>query len=146
MKQGSPHMKVDIGISTTLLAPCGMNCAVCYAHLRKKKACQGCRAQEASQPQHCRKCNIRDCAARHGFDFCFECSSFPCTTIKRLDKSYRQRYQVSLIENAIRVKTVGVEEHLIEEKQKWTCMQCGGVIALHDRTCSGCGKGMEFGA
>jgi transposase len=62
--------------------------------------------------------------------------------IKRLDKSYRQRYQVSLIENSIRIKTVGVKQFVVEEKQKWTCSQCGGVISLHDRVCSECGWDM----
>lgn len=135
-------MKFDAEITSTMLAPCGMNCAVCYVHLKTKKACEGCRGQEDSQPDHCRKCNIRNCASDRGIEFCFECVAFPCTIIKRLDKSYRQRYQVSLIENAIRIRTVGAEQHLLEEKQKWTCAVCGGVISLHDRVCSECGRGM----
>lgn len=132
-------MRFETTIPTNMLAPCGMNCAVCYVHLKKKKACQGCRGQAESQPDHCRECNIRNCTVDRGIDFCFECASFPCAVIKRLDKSYQQRYQVSLIENAIRFKTVGAEQYLLEEKQKWTCTQCGGVISLHDRLCSECG-------
>lgn len=135
-------MKFQTTIPTVMLAPCGMNCSVCYVHLRKKKACEGCRGTEESQPGHCRRCNIRDCTSNRSIDFCFECSSFPCVIIKRLDKSYRQRYQVSLIENSIRIKTVGVKQFVVEEKQKWTCSQCGGVISLHDRVCSECGWDM----
>jgi hypothetical protein len=133
---------MDIAIIT--LAPCGMNCSVCYAHLRKKNRCQGCRGQEECQPAYCRRCKIRNCAISRGIDFCYECVSFPCTAIKQIDKRYRLRYQVSLIENAIRVKTVGVEQFLLEEKQKWTCTECGGVISLHDRVCSVCGREMEL--
>jgi hypothetical protein len=48
-----------------------------------------------------------------------------------------------LIENGIRIKTFGAKQFLLEEKQKWMCSQCGGVICLHDRICSECGKGME---
>jgi len=136
-------MKMVPQIPTTELAPCGMNCLVCYTYLRKKKPCMGCHGQDASKPEHCRTCRIKNCASNRGINFCFECASFPCPTIKRLDKSYQQRYQVSLIENAIRIKTVGAKQHLREEKQKWTCVQCGGVISLHDRVCSRCGKGME---
>jgi len=135
---------MDIGM--IMLAPCGMNCTVCYVHLREKKPCLGCRGQGASQPEHCRKCEIKDCANSQGIEFCFECSSFPCTTIKRLDKSYRQRYQVSLIDSAIRIKTVGAKRHLLEEKEKWTCSHCGGVISLHDRACSECGQEIERAA
>jgi len=127
-------------LSITMLAPCGMNCAVCYAHLRKKRTCQGCRGVEESQPAYCRRCQIRGCAIQRGIDFCFECQSFPCSLIKRMDKRYRVRYQVGLIENAIRIKTVGAKQFLLEEKEKWTCLDCGGVISLHDRACSECGQ------
>jgi hypothetical protein len=133
-------MKMAEEISATMLAPCGINCGVCYVYLRKKKPCLGCRGQEDAKPEHCRKCKIKDCALGQGIDFCFDCTSFPCVTIKRLDKSYRQRYRVSLIANAIRLKTVGAQQYLGEEREKWTCAECGGVISLHDRACSECGK------
>lgn len=136
-------MKFNPVIPTTRLAPCGMNCSACYAHLRKKNSCPGCRGQEDSQPAYCRRCGIRDCALRRGVDFCFECSSFPCIPVKRMDKRYRLRYQVSLIENGLRIKAIGVERFLQEEKQKWTCTQCGGVVSLHSKACSGCGAVME---
>jgi hypothetical protein len=103
----------------------------------------GCRAQDASQPEHCRKCEIKDCATSRAVNFCFECPSFPCATIKRLDKNYRQRYQVSLIDNAMRIKAVGAKQHLLVEKEKWTCPDCAGVISLHDQVCSECGREME---
>ena len=136
-------MKMDAEIPTTMWAPCGMNCAVCYAHLRKKKPCMGCRGAEESQPNHCRKCSKRDCVVSQGIYFCYECPSFPCASIKRLDKNYRQRYQVSLIENAVHIQSVGIEQHLLEEKQKWTCKGCGGLICLHDHICSECGRVLE---
>jgi hypothetical protein len=133
-------MKLDAKISTAMLAPCGMTCTVCYTHLREKKRCLGCRGQDDAKPEHCRKCKIKDCVAERGIRFCFECSSFPCVTIKRLDKNYRQKYQVSLIENAMRIKNIGAKQHLREEKEKWTCRQCGAIVSLHDRACSECGK------
>jgi len=61
-----------------------------------------------------------------------------------MEKSYRQRYQVSLIENASRRKALGAEKYLCEERQKWTCPACGGVISLHDRACSECGLGLNL--
>jgi hypothetical protein len=139
-------MKMSVEIPGILLAPCGMNCALCYAYLRKKKSCHGCRAGEDSQPGHCRKCSRRECATGQGIDFCFECSSFPCDSIKRLDKSYRQRYQASLVENGIRIQSVGIPQFLWEERKKWTCPQCGGTICIHDRTCSECATHMESGS
>ena len=111
-------MKMPDEIPETMIAPCGMNCWVCYVHLRKKKNCLGCQGQDDLKPEHCRKCKIKDCALGQGIHFCFECSSFPCAIIKRLDKSYRQRYQVSLVDNAFRQKILGVELYLREEKEK----------------------------
>jgi hypothetical protein len=61
-------------------------------------------------------------------------------TIKRLDKSYRKRYNISLIENAIRIKAVGTAIFLAEERAKWICKHCGGAISLHDGVCSDCGE------
>lgn len=126
-------------ITENMLAPCGMTCAVCYVHLKKRNPCMGCRGQDVNKPEHCRKCKIKDCVISQGIDFCFECPTFPCATIKRLDKSYRQRYQVSLIDNALRIKAVGAEQHVLEEKERWTCRLCGGAISLHDSVCSECG-------
>lgn len=133
-------MKIYTAIPANMLAPCGITCAVCYVHLKKKKPCLGCRGQDASKPEHCRKCEIKDCTIDRGIKFCFECPAFPCAIIKRLDKSYRHRYQVSLIENGMRIKIVGTKQYLLEEKEKWTCPDCGGIISLHDRICSECGK------
>jgi hypothetical protein len=123
-----------------MLAPCGMNCAVCYVHLRKKKQCLGCRNQDGIKPEHCRKCKIKDCMLSQGTNFCFECASFPCGKIKNLDKSYCKRYQVSLIENGLRLKTMGEESYLRAEMEKWRCTFCGGIISLHDHVCSQCGR------
>jgi len=134
--------EIIVKIPADMLAPCGITCAVCYAQLRKKKPCPGCRGEDVNKSEHCRKCKIKECAMRQGFNYCCECPSFPCATIKRIDKSYRLRYHVNLIENGVRAKTVGAEQHLLEEKEKWTCTYCGGIISLHDRVCPECGKPM----
>lgn len=133
-------MKMEASIPEMMLAPCGMNCYVCYAHLRQKKACMGCRGEDACKPNHCRVCAIKTCANDHHVTFCADCDAFPCQIIKRLDKSYRDRYQISLIANANRMKEIGIEAYLAEERAKWTCSHCGGVISLHDAFCSECGE------
>lgn len=128
-------------MNETHLAPCGMNCAVCYAHLRPKKPCPGCRQPDANTPNHCRTCNIKACATEHEVTFCGDCDTFPCKLIKRLDASYRKRYDTSLIENARRIKAEGISAFLQAEQRRWTCSACNGVISLHDRVCSQCGQG-----
>lgn len=136
-------MEMDKEIPEIMLAPCGMNCYVCYMHLKKNKPCLGCHGRDDSKPNHCRECKIKDCAVSHGVDFCFDCPSFPCVIIKRLDRSYRQRYQVSLIDGAVLLKSIGAKQYLLNEKAKWSCADCGGVVSLHDRVCSECGKAVR---
>jgi hypothetical protein len=131
-------------IPSSMLAPCGLTCAACYAHVRKKNACAGCRADSAEQPAYCGRCKIKACAESRGVKFCFRCKEFPCVLIKKIDKRYRKSYNISLIENGVRAKTAGVKEHLREEKEKWACPDCGGVISLHSKTCSECGR--DFGS
>lgn len=120
------------------LAPCGMICAVCYRHLAKK-SCPGCLYEGKGKPEHCAACRIVSCAREHGHTHCFSCGEFPCERIKPLDKNYRRRYGTSLIEFGRRANEIGVEDFLGKEMQRYAC-DCGGVISLHDSTCSRCGR------
>lgn len=89
---------------------------------------------------HCQTCKIKLCAQEHNLEMCVDCASFPCEKIKHIDKRYRLRYRQSLIDNAVRLRTIGPELYLREERQRWLCADCGGVISLHDWACSECGK------
>ena len=55
-----------------------------------------------------------------------------------MDKSYRARYQVSLIDYGRAIKVDGMEAFLAAQVAQWTCPHCGGAISLHDRVCSDC--------
>ena len=135
-------MKTDLVFPTLMMAPCGITCAACYAHVRRKKPCPGCRSLEAGRPGYCDRCKIKACAVSRGLDLCFQCPNFPCTLVKHIDKRYRTSYQTSLIENGSRARAVGVEQHLREEQAKWTCPECGGTISLHHKNCSECGRSL----
>lgn len=133
-------MRMTDDIPAHLLAPCGMSCLVCYAHLRTRRPCHGCRGPDDRKPNHCRACKIKACAEDHQVEHCGDCATFPCALIKRLDRSYRQRYQVSLIDYTTQLKLLGITAFLKTQQAEWTCAQCGGVISLHDRACSVCGQ------
>jgi hypothetical protein len=124
-----------------LFAPCGMNCLVCYAHLRKKKPCDGCLAADTHKTERCKSCFIKQCAQQKGLVYCFDCPDFPCQRIKNLEKSYLKRYQVSLIENSRLVQASGLEPFFQKERLRWACPECGGLVCLHDKMCSQCGQG-----
>lgn len=125
-------------IDTRMFAPCGMNCKVCYKHCYHKKPCAGCLNHDAGTPEHCRKCRIKDCISKKTLSFCFECSEYPCKLVKNLEKSYNKRYQVSLIENCRYVQAYGLENFMEQQKEKYICPQCGGIISIHDGECSEC--------
>lgn len=126
-------------INSVLFAPCGMNCMVCYVHLKIKKPCHGCLSDDKDKPERCKSCEIKICAASKGIKYCFECDEFPCKPVKKLEKSYLTRYKTSLIENSEYAKINGLVSLLEREQKKWVCA-CNGVISLHDGYCSECKK------
>ncbi len=133
-------MKMDAEIPKTMLAPCGLNCYACYAHVRTQDRCQGCRSDATTLPKHCLQCAIKNCSLQMNVDFCVDCTHFPCMRLKRLNKRYRETYQTDLIESMIRFRAIGAEAYLAEERAKYTCPHCGGVVSLHSKVCSECGE------
>lgn len=125
-----------------LLATCGMNCGVCLAYLREKNRCPGCRLFNAKKPVSIARCKIRNCEIiqNQGMKFCFECDNFPCQRLKQLDKRYRTRYNMSMIENLENIKKFGTETFLKNEDLRWICSNCGGTICVHKGYCYHCGK------
>jgi len=129
---------IDTG--SHMIAPCGMICSYCYVHHKRKGKCLGCRVVDGNQPKSCRNCKIKDCVLSKGIEFCRQCEDFPCVLMKRLDKSYRTRYNVSLIEFFDSMESEGVDAFLSNQKDKYTCGICGNLINMHDRKCYECDK------
>ncbi len=70
--------------------------------------------------------------------FCFECENFPCKRLKSLDKRYRTKYHMSMIENLVFIKEHGIEKFLEKQKETWRCPTCGGLICCHNGLCLTC--------
>jgi len=124
------------------IAPCGGNCVTCMAYIRKKNSCPGCREDNINKPYHCARCRIKNCdeLINNDLDYCYECSKFPCKRMKQLDKRYRTNYNFSMIENLENIKKKGIEIFIEDEKKRWTCLNCGGIISVHRGYCSDCGE------
>ena len=136
-------MKKTDTIEDIMLAPCGINCLVCYRHagIRKSgKPCAGCLKRDLDRLEHGRKCHIINCVKEKGFAHCFACDDFPCKRIKALEKNYNKRYHISLIANSMMAKEQGVQAFLAQDCIGWTCAQCGGLFSLHEGICSECGN------
>jgi hypothetical protein len=126
--------------SEMLIAPCGLNCAVCHAHLRAKNTCPGCRAEDALKPRTRVICKIKTCEKmqQYGFEYCFECDEFPCGVVKHLDKRYSLKYGTSVIDNLSQIRASGIPSFLMSEEKKWTCPGCGSLLCMHEPQCLSC--------
>ena len=125
----------------SLIAPCGMNCGICMAYLREKNKCPGCRAADTNKAISVMRCKIANCEfiQKGKAKFCFRCGDFPCKKLIHLDKRYRTRYRMSMIENLENIRDTGIREFLRNEEPRWTCLQCGGTICVHKGYCYSCG-------
>jgi len=48
--------------------------------------------------------------------FCFECKKFPCDRLKHLDKRYRTKYHMRMIENLEILKKLGLKQFIQNEQ------------------------------
>jgi hypothetical protein len=130
---------------TQLIAPCGMNCGICRAYLRKERKCPGCHGEDTLKAASCVKCIIRNCEMIQASQskFCYECEKYPCIRLKQLDKRYRTKYAMSMIENLGNIKSIGLSAFVENEKERWRCPKCGGMICVHKGYCLDCGPKAE---
>ena len=124
-----------------MIAPCGANCAVCMGYLRKD-GCPGCRGGDENKPSNCVRCRIKNCVelTTNHFTFCYECHKFPCKRVEHVDMRYRTNYGTSMIDNLNFIKEKGMDAFIAQEKDHWTCADCGGTICVHRGYCTECGK------
>jgi len=129
-----------------LIAPCGMDCAVCSGYLALKnnvKAkgvrmpyCKGCRPRDKKCAFLKKRCEL---LLNHKVEFCYECEKFPCENLKHIDKRYKTFFHTSLIDNLNFIKEHGLAEFVELQKKKWQCPDCDEVICCHNGICFSCG-------
>jgi len=125
---------------TSLIAPCGINCGTCSAYLRVKDKCPGCR-ERTNMKVSVSRCRIKNCVvfSEGKIKYCSSCESFACRRLRELDKRYRTKYNMSLIDNLNSIRETGIREFIRTEKIKWSCSKCGGTICVHRGHCLQCG-------
>lgn len=132
----------------TMIGCCGLDCSACGA-AHGENPCRGCAGPDECKPEFCRAiCGIKLCEKRinNKYRFCYECPDYPCEITYEHDLRCRMEYASgeSPFENLKKIRKVGVERFLHEERAKWTCVECGGVIRSQDGVCSGCGRQYTF--
>lgn len=137
--------KKSPAIPIRLIAPCGMNCRLCWGYIREKNTCPGCRdlARPESRKSRSRSgCVVTNCDFLAGSKnpYCSErCDRFPCSRLKQLDKRYRGKYGMSMLENLRRIGESGIRRFIRDEKAKWACPECGELLCVHRPECLSCG-------
>lgn len=126
---------------TQLIAACGMNCGICQAYLREKRKCPGCYGEATNKPISKVNCIIKNCemVKQSQSGFCYECLEYPCKRLEQLDKRYRTKYAMSVIENLEYIKENSLTAFVEKENERWRCSKCGGVICVHRGYCFHCG-------
>ena len=137
---------VENKFAPELIAPCGMNCGICKAYLAYTHGV----AQQRGKVTHCagclprgKNCYIkRGCKklTKHKIQSCSECDTLPCKHLAHLDKRYRERYGMSMVENLKQLKAEGMEQFLASQRERFKCPSCGDVVCVHDGKCYSCGK------
>ena len=134
-------MKFPSEIKSIMIAPCGMNCALCIAFHREKNQCAGCLGEDINKSKSCITCIIKNCDhidLNGRKKYCFTCEKYPCKRLLQLDKRYSTKYGMSMIENLNNIKVRGIRKFVINERQRWTCKHCGGLISVHRENCLYC--------
>ena len=138
-----PLMSNNKPIPLKLIAPCGMNCAVCSKYLAfinglDRSQCPGCRVRNTSCTYLFEKCSGINQGPTAQAAFCFECDLYPCRGIERMDKRYRENYDMSVKDNLESIQELGLEGFSKEQYKKHSCDRCGGLISVHNRKCFKC--------
>ena len=133
-------------ITPELIAPCGMNCGICKAYLSYSRGIP----KEKGKVTHCSGCVPRNklCFIKRGcrklrqdkIRFCSECEDMPCENVDRIDRRYRNRYGMSMVENLIEIKSTSLQSFIMNQETKYRCPNCGDIISVHDRKCYSCLK------
>ena len=132
-------------LTPELIAPCGMNCGICKRYLALSRGVP----KERGKVSHCSGCRPRNknCAfkrrcqklLKNDVKFCFECEEMPCANLKRIDRRYREKYAMSMVENLKEMKEKGMKHFLENQKERYKCPKCGDTISVHDGKCYACG-------
>ena len=134
-------------MKTELIAPCGMNCRICIVFFgytmsgkKRKMKCIGCKPTGKScahLKKYCKKLTKKE------IEYCHQCSDFPCKQLQKLDNKYRERFDMSMIDNLKDIKENGMKKFLQKQEEKYKCPKCGGVICVHNGKCYSCDTMIE---
>ena len=135
---------------------CGLNCGACHmlianeekneqwlaatAEKQNRKLedmrCHGCKTDITAI--FCANCGMRMCAREKNLEFCSECSDYPCQKIKSFRNDDAPHHS-AIIKNLERIRAIGKQKWLVEQRERWSCAECGTRFGWYSEKCSKCG-------
>jgi len=144
----------DMGVEMNrYVTCCGLYCGACVSIFLQEKAegnaslekfsweyeeelCPGCAAGENNH------CEITACCIEHNVQICAFCPEFPCSVIRDFSRDEWPHHK-EVLENLQRIKEVGIDQWLSEQKDKWSCPACQARNHWYQNKCYNCGAEWE---
>ena len=92
-----------------LFSLCGLNCGLCS--MRIGGHCPGC-------GQGNRPCKVARCATERGFEYCFECSEYPCGLYDNTDNHDSFITHLNQRSDMQKAQEIGIAAYTAEQEQK----------------------------
>ena len=130
---------------------CGLYCAACPQYIATKAGkaealgmenCRGCKSDEVAA-SWCRICNLKKCARSKGYEFCYECASYPCEDLEKFRNAPEWPYHIEVYDYMDTIRKDGKEKWLKGMAVRWSCPSCGQEASWWDLNCSSCGTKLK---
>lgn len=131
---------------------CGLYCGACLCNIvkdegnikevaaRMKKPVEHLTCTECKTALH-GDCGFVVCCTAKGLNNCSECPGMPCEELIQFAGD-GIKHHAQVLDNLNRMKEIGLDEWLIEQKQKYTCSACGARLGWLDTRCRKCGEAL----
>ena len=82
-------------------------------------------------------------------EVCSLCAEYPCDDIMEFDRD-KYVHHKSVLPNGRRIAEIGLQPWLEEQKERWSCVECGTAFTWFEGNCPSCGAQLfnvqaEFG-
>ena len=74
---------------------------------------------------------------QNGWETCAPCDA-PCRRLKYLDRQYRAKYHISMMENLSVIRERGMQAFLRQQEEDYRCPACGEIVCVHRQECPSC--------
>ena len=128
---------------------CGIYCGAClckivqeYQNIDEVAALTGrtiaqLTCSDCKTAQMADDCCFVKCCIDKGFNNCSECPEMPCRDLNSFAND-GFNHHAATITNLYRIREIGLDKWLVEQKAKYTCPECGARTGWSFSTCLKC--------